>query len=85
MGLSDFLRQALVVQGGSSVRIDRVLDNQWQATVQIGRSTLHVIEVAPDPVDALWNALAPQACRRIGGQEIVLPLAAPDPLEELLG
>lgn len=66
MTLQDFIRQRLIVENGASLQIVRLPDGRFQANVQRGRTNAFTHEIHDDPVDALWNAIAPHQMRRPG-------------------
>jgi len=64
MRLEDYLHQRLVVEKAGSLTLVRLPDDRYQVSVQRGRANAFTVEIHPNPVDAIWNAVCPLDLRR---------------------
>lgn len=69
MRLDDYIRAALLHQGARSISIRIDHEGVYQAAVQRASGNAFGVELHEDPVDALWNVLAPHTVRRARGAQ----------------
>lgn len=85
--MEDFIRQRLTVDRRTGLSITRLRDGRWQAQTNNPDGSATVM-IAPDPADALWNALVPYTMhRRVASGRIMAAADAPPPAlhDDLLG